>query len=96
MLVEVVHVLEHAVLQRGAHPDVVEDREVLHVLAEAHAARVRADRHPEPGRHQEHRQDRVDATQAAAVDLAEADGARLQQLLEGADADGAMDPERSP
>src|SRR5206468_1031821 len=42
MLVQVVHVLDDAVLERGAHADVVEDREVLHVLAQPDPAGVRA------------------------------------------------------
>ena len=82
MLVQVVDVLAHAVVERGAHGDVIEDRQVLHVLAQPHAAGVRADRHAELGGHQQHGDHLVDAAQAAAVDLAEVDRTRLEQLLE--------------
>jgi hypothetical protein len=44
VLVEMVDVLDDAILERGTHADVIEDGKVLHVLAEADAARVRADR----------------------------------------------------
>ena len=59
MLVQVVHVLEDPVLKGGTDVDVVEDREVLHVLAQADA-RVGADGHLKlPGR-QEVGEDLVD------------------------------------
>ena len=51
-------------------------------LAQAHAARVRADRDAGLGRHEQHREDLIDATKAASVDLAHADRVGLQQLLE--------------
>ncbi len=53
LLVQVVHVLEDPVLKGGTDVDVVEDREVLHVLAQADAARVRADGHLKLPGHQE-------------------------------------------
>src|SRR5436305_1586921 len=34
VLVQVIHVLDHTILERGADGDVVEQREVLHVLAQ--------------------------------------------------------------
>src|SRR5205823_10997217 len=40
VLVQVVHVLDDAVLERRADAHVVEDREMLHVLAQPHAAGV--------------------------------------------------------
>src|SRR4051812_30925372 len=43
VLVQVVHVLADAILEGGAQRDVVEDREVLDVLAESDAAGVRTD-----------------------------------------------------
>jgi len=51
VLVQVVDVLAHTVLEAAAHGDVVEVGEVLDVLAEAHAARVRTDGDAELGRH---------------------------------------------
>ena len=82
MLVQVIDVLDHAALHRAGHRDVVEHRQMLHVLAQADAAGVRADRDAELRRHQDHREVLVHAAEAAAVDLAEVDRARLQQLLE--------------
>src|SRR5213592_5267230 len=38
MLVQVIHVLDDAILERPTDADVVEDRKVLHVLAQPHAA----------------------------------------------------------
>ena len=100
VLVQVVHVFHDPVLEGAADRDVVEDREVLDILAETDAARVRADRDPELGRQQLDRQDFVDAAQAAAVELAEADGLGLQELLEHDPilamlAGGHADPERA-
>src|SRR5258707_2613668 len=97
VLVEVVDVLAHAVFETAAHRDVVEDRDVLHILAEADAAGMRADRHAELRRHEQHGQNFVHPSHAAAVDLQEADRLRLEELLEedavladlsGGDADG--------
>src|SRR5689334_21810211 len=49
VFVEMIDILQHPVLQRAADTDIVHHRQVLHVLAEAHAAGMRADRHPELG-----------------------------------------------
>ena len=78
MLVQVVDPLDDAVLERPAHADVVEDREVLDVLAQADAAGVRADGDAELGRHQDDREHLVDAADAAGVDLADVDRLRLE------------------
>ena len=82
MLVQVVHVLDDPTVHRSADGDVVEDREVLDVLAQADAAGVRADGHAELGGQQQDGEDLVDAAEPAAVDLADADGVRLEELLE--------------
>ena len=71
MLVQVIHELAHVVLEGAGDRDVVEDREVLDVLAQADAARVRADRHPELLGHQEDGEHLVDAGHPAGVDLDE-------------------------
>src|SRR4029453_8774414 len=55
---------------------------MLNVLAEADATRMRADGHAELGRHEHHGEILVDAAEAAAVDLTDPDGFRLQQLFE--------------
>src|SRR5919202_2139571 len=77
-----VHVLEDAVLQGGADAYAVGDREVLHVLAQADAPRVRADRHAELPGHEEDGEDLVHTAQTAGIYLAEANGVCLQELLE--------------
>src|SRR5256712_11738818 len=82
VLVEMIDVLEHAVLQRSGHRDVVDERDVLHVLAQPDASGMRADRYAELRGHQQHGEDLVYAAEAARVDLAEADGLRLEKLLE--------------
>ena len=79
---EVVDVLDHPALERAADAHVVDDRQVLDQLAQSDAAGVRADRDAELGRHEQDRQDLVDAAEPAGVDLADADRLGLQQLLE--------------
>ena len=79
---QVVDVLDHPALERAGDADVVDDRQVLHELAQADAAGVRADRDAGLGRHEEHREDLVHAAEAAGVDLAYADRLGLQELLE--------------
>src|SRR5207253_5927288 len=74
MLVQVGCVLDHAILQRAANRDVVEEREMLHILTEANAARVRTDRDAEFGCHEENGQDLVYPADAAGIYLADADG----------------------
>src|SRR5207244_8532342 len=67
VLVQMVDVLDHPTGQVAADRDVIEDRQVLDELAQAHAARVRADGDTEAGRQQQHRQHFVDAAQAGRV-----------------------------
>ena len=71
MLVEVVDILDHPALERAGNADVVDDREVLHELAQPDAAGVGADRHAELRRHQQDRQHLVHAAEPACVDLAD-------------------------
>ena len=82
VLVQVIDVFDHPSFHRSGHGDVVEHRQMLHVLAQADAAGVRAHRHAELGGQQDDSQIFVHAAEAAAVNLAEIDRARLQQLLE--------------
>src|SRR5437588_9774046 len=82
VLVQVIHIFDHAILERGADGDVVEHREVLYVLAQPDTARMRTYRNPELGREQQHRQHLVHAAQPAAIDLTELDRLGLHQLLE--------------
>ena len=55
---------------------------MLHVLAQPEAPGVRAHRHAELRREQQHRQHFVHPAEPARVDLAVVDGLRLHQLLE--------------
>ena len=64
MLVQVIDVLDDPPVERAADRDVVEDRQVLDVLAQADAAGMRADRDAELGGHQQDREDLVDARPA--------------------------------
>src|SRR5256714_11692353 len=82
MLVQVIHVLDDAVLERPAHADVIEHREVLHVLAQAYAAGMWADGDAELRGEQQHGQDLIDPAQPATIDLTEADRTGLHELLE--------------
>src|SRR3989442_359222 len=82
MLVQVGCVLDHAVLQRAAYRDVVEEREMLHIFTQANASRVRADRDAELGGQKENRQDFVYPADAAGIDLADGNGVGLKKLLE--------------
>src|SRR5581483_676935 len=82
VLVQVIDVLDVAIVDGPADRDVVEHREMLDHLAEADAARVRAHRHAELRREQQDRDVLVDATDAARVDLDDVQGAGLQHLLE--------------
>src|SRR5262245_29204912 len=82
VLVQVIDVFDHAPFHRASYRDVVEHREMLHVFAQADAARVRTDGNPELRRHEDDREVLVDAAETAAVDLTEVDGLRLKQLFE--------------
>ena len=82
VFVEVVDVLGHAVFEAGADADKVDHDEVVDVFAETDAARVRADRDAEPFGQQHDGQAFVDAAEAAAIELAEANRPRLYKLLE--------------
>ena len=82
MLVQVIDVLQDTLIERRADADVIKDRQMLNILAQADAAGMRTDRHAELGRHQQHRQHLVDPAEPAGVDLAKADRIGLQQLLE--------------
>ena len=81
-LVQVVHVLDHPPAHGAGDADEVEDRLVLGVLAEADSAGVRADRHAELCREEQHGHDLVHAPQPARVNLAVRLRAALEQLLE--------------
>ncbi len=82
MLVEVIGVFQRAMLKRGADTDVIKNRKMLDILAQAQAARVWADGHAEFGGEQQHRQHFIDAAESAAIKLAEVHGFGLQELLE--------------
>src|SRR5712692_1092136 len=82
MFMKMIDVLDDAILKRGANRYVIDQRKVLDVFAEANAAGMRADRHAKLCRHQHYGQHFVDAAEPAAIQLAKAYGAGLQELLE--------------
>src|SRR5262249_42113956 len=82
MLMQMIDVFDNPAFERRAHGDVVEDGEMLHVLAESDAARVRTDRNAEFRRHQEHGKHFVHAAEATAVDLTKTNCLCLEKLLE--------------
>lgn len=82
VLVEVVDVLDDAVLAAAGHRDVVEHRQVLHQLAQSDATGVGADRDAVLGREQQDGEVLVHPGDPCGVDLDEVDRAGLEQLLE--------------
>src|SRR5207342_1797449 len=82
MLVQVIDILDDAILQRRAHGDVVEEGQVLHVLAQPDSSSVRTDGRSELRGEEHYRKALVHAAEPAGIDLAEADGAGLHELLE--------------
>ena len=98
VLVQVVDVLDHPAVDRAADREEVEHGQVLHHLAQADAAGVRADRHAELGRQQQDRDVLVDPADPAGVDLHDVDRPGLQQLLEHDRVGGVLaggDPDRA-
>src|SRR4029453_2691278 len=77
VLVQVIDVLDHPTIQPRAHPEVVEHRQVLHVLAKSHTTGVRADGYPELRGHQQDRDHLVNTRDPAGIDLAHLDGPGL-------------------
>ncbi len=81
VLVQVVDKFDYAVFQGRRRAQIVKGGQVLHVLAEAHAAGVRADRNAEFRGQQDDGEVLVHAGQAAAVDLANVHRLSLHELL---------------
>src|SRR5438552_446237 len=81
VFMKMIYVFQYAILQRPTDGDIVEDRKMLYILTQAHSTSMWTNRHPELCRHEQHGQHLIDAAQATAIDLAETNGAGLQQLL---------------
>lgn len=79
---QMIDVLDDAVVGGAGDGEVVEHREVLDEFAQSDAARVRADGDAELGGEQQDRQVLVYAADAGRVYLEDVEGARLEQLLE--------------
>lgn len=97
MLVQVVHILQHALL--AADDDIVDGAQVLGVLGQTDTTGVGDDGDAELAGQQQDGQDLVDAADTAGVGLEDGQSSRLQELLEddavlahlaGGDADGAV------
>jgi hypothetical protein len=82
VLVQVVDVLKDPAIGAGRDRDVVEHRQVLDHLAQAHAARVRADGDAELSGQQQDRHVLVDPGHPGRVDVQHVRRAGLQDLLE--------------
>ena len=82
MLVKVIDPFDDPVLERAADRDIVEQRQVLHVLTETDSARVRADRNPELRGQKKDRDRLVHASDSAGIELTDIDRLGLKQLLE--------------
>ena len=80
MLMQMVHILQDT--QFPGHDDIVDGAEMLGVFGQPDAAGMWHDGDVEFLGHEQHGEDLVDAAEAAGVDLADVDGARLQELLE--------------
>ena len=78
MLVKVIDPFDNPVLERAADRDIVEKRQVLHVLAETDSARVRADWNPELRGEKKDRDRLVHASDSAGIELADIDRLRLE------------------
>ena len=81
VFVQMVGELRRPVGERSAHAHVVDDRDVLDVLAQADAAGVRTHRHAELRRHQQHGEHLVEATDPTRVDLAVVDRLACRSCL---------------
>ena len=82
VLVQMVDELDDAAVHGSGDRHEVEHRQVLHGLAQADAARVRAHGHAELVGEQEDRHVLVDAGDAGRVDLQDLQRLRLEELLE--------------
>ena len=82
VFVKMVGVFAEAILQRAADRDEIEEREVLHIFAQADAAGVWANGDSELGGHQQDRKDFIHASDAATINLTNADCSGLQELFE--------------
>ena len=82
MFVKMIDVLDDAILKRGANRYVVDQRKVLDIFTQTNAAGMRAHGYAELRRHQHHRKHFVHAAEPAAIYLAKADSAGLQELFE--------------
>src|SRR5215510_7516436 len=82
MFMQMIDVFEDPVLKRTARADIIENCEMLHILAQSNPTRVWANGDTKFGGHQDDCQRFIDAPQAATVDLTEADRLCLEKLLE--------------
>src|SRR5258708_7796380 len=82
MLVQVIGEFDHPIVERAAHTDVIDQRNVLTVFAETDSSRMRTYRHTELRREQQDGKRLAEAAETAIVELAEIDRTGLHQLLE--------------
>ena len=82
MFVQMIDKFDSALIARSTNGDVIENRKMLNILTQPDSARVRTNRHTEFRRHQQNRDDFVDARQTTAVQLTKTDGICLKELFE--------------
>src|SRR5689334_4587043 len=82
MFVKVINIFDNSAFQRATDSNIVEHREMLHILAQSHPAGMRADGNTEFRRQQQNCQDFVDASNTTCIDLADAERIGLKELLE--------------
>lgn len=80
VFMQMIHILQHTLLP--THNDIVNRAQMLRVLGQSHATRVRHNRDVEFGSHEQDGNDFVDAAETARVDLADVDGPGGEELLE--------------
>ncbi|SPU56781.1 Uncharacterised protein [Brucella melitensis] len=82
MFVQVIDIFDHTAFLGAGDSHIIDHRQVLHIFAQAHTARVRPDRKVILCCHQQHCQHLVQATHAAAIDLHDVDRTFRDKLLE--------------
>jgi len=80
VLMQMIHILQHTLPPTNNH--IINSAEMLRVFRESYAAAMGYDRDTEFCGYEEDGEDFVDAADAAGVDLADVDGAGLDELLE--------------
>src|SRR5262245_47389887 len=82
MIVQMIDKFDPTIIQQSANCDVVEDRQMLNVLAKPDSAGMRANWNAKFCRHQQHRNNLIHTRKPTAVYLAIIESLGLQELFE--------------